>query len=93
MIEPVQACPPSAGYRFRKFARRNKGLLAVVAGAALVLVLLAAGFVVHHVAITRERDDKQSALDVADAQRQRARQISSIVWTQLRECSISPKGT
>ncbi len=23
--EPVQACPPSAGYRFRKFARRNKG--------------------------------------------------------------------
>ena len=26
--EPVQACPPSAGYRLRKFARRNKGLLA-----------------------------------------------------------------
>ena len=23
--EPVEACPPSAGYRFRKFARRNKG--------------------------------------------------------------------
>src|SRR3989442_16029985 len=22
--EAVQACPPSAGYRFRKFARRNK---------------------------------------------------------------------
>src|SRR5262249_30565423 len=22
--EPVLACPPSAGYRFRKFARRNK---------------------------------------------------------------------
>ena len=22
--EPVQACPPSAWYRFRKFARRNK---------------------------------------------------------------------
>src|SRR5678810_279063 len=22
--EPVQACPPSAGYRFRKFARRNR---------------------------------------------------------------------
>src|SRR5262249_4179678 len=25
--EPVQACPPSAAYRFRKFARRNKGAL------------------------------------------------------------------
>src|SRR5262249_49339524 len=23
--EPVLACPPSAGYRLRKFARRNKG--------------------------------------------------------------------
>src|SRR5260370_15376990 len=23
--EPVQACPPSAWYRFRKFGRRNKG--------------------------------------------------------------------
>ena len=22
--EPVQACPPSAWYRFRKFARRNR---------------------------------------------------------------------
>ena len=28
--QPVQACPPSAAYRFRKFARRNKGLLAAV---------------------------------------------------------------
>src|SRR5438132_11080754 len=26
--EPVQACPPSALYRFRKLARRNKRLLA-----------------------------------------------------------------
>src|SRR5438876_5914344 len=23
--EPVQACPPSAGYRLRKFVRRNRG--------------------------------------------------------------------
>jgi tetratricopeptide (TPR) repeat protein/serine/threonine protein kinase len=35
--EPVQACPPSAWYRFRKFARRNKTALATVA----VLVLAA----------------------------------------------------
>src|SRR5262249_20340062 len=32
--EPVQACPPSALYRLRKFARRNK---AALAGAGLVL--------------------------------------------------------
>src|SRR5262249_22828596 len=37
--EPVQACPPSAAYRFRKFARRNKAALAtagVVAAALLI---------------------------------------------------------
>ena len=36
--EPVQACPPSAGYRFRKFARRNKSLLA--AGGAISAALV-----------------------------------------------------
>jgi serine/threonine protein kinase/Tfp pilus assembly protein PilF len=37
--EPVHACPPSAGYRFGKFARRNKVALAtagVVAAALLI---------------------------------------------------------
>jgi eukaryotic-like serine/threonine-protein kinase len=38
--EPVQACPPSAWYRFRKFARRNKRALAT--SALLGLLLLAA---------------------------------------------------
>jgi serine/threonine protein kinase/tetratricopeptide (TPR) repeat protein len=37
--ETVQACPPSAGYRFRKFARRNKRTLAVAALLAFVLLL------------------------------------------------------
>jgi serine/threonine protein kinase/tetratricopeptide (TPR) repeat protein len=36
--EPVQACPPSAGYRLRKFVRRNKGRV-IAAAAMLVLVL------------------------------------------------------
>src|SRR5687768_432250 len=35
--EAVQACPPSAAYRLKKFARRNRGGLAV---AALVLTFL-----------------------------------------------------
>jgi WD40 repeat protein/serine/threonine protein kinase len=38
--EPVQACPPSAWYRFRKFARRNKVLLTT--GAAVAVALLVA---------------------------------------------------
>jgi WD40 repeat protein/serine/threonine protein kinase len=36
--EPVQACPPSAGYRLRKFAQRNRG--PVTAGLALAALLL-----------------------------------------------------
>jgi serine/threonine protein kinase len=37
--EPVLACPPSAAYRFRKFARRNKALLSMLAAVAVALLL------------------------------------------------------
>jgi len=36
--QPVLACPPSAAYRFRKFARRNKAGLATAAAVAIALV-------------------------------------------------------
>ena len=36
--EPVEAIPPSAAYRLRKFARRNKTLLATTAAIALILI-------------------------------------------------------
>ena len=39
--EPVQACPPSAGYRLRKFVRRNKRALAMVAVAAAAVLIAA----------------------------------------------------
>jgi tetratricopeptide (TPR) repeat protein len=41
--EPVQACPPSAWYRLRKFARRNKTGLAVAALILFCVVLLGSG--------------------------------------------------
>jgi tetratricopeptide (TPR) repeat protein len=40
--EPVAAGPPSAWYRFRKFARRHRGAVAAV---AVILVLVAGGIV------------------------------------------------
>jgi tetratricopeptide (TPR) repeat protein len=40
--EPVQACPPSAWYRLRKFVRRNKG---AVLAAAVVLLVLTGGII------------------------------------------------
>ncbi|MBC7854791.1 MAG: tetratricopeptide repeat protein [Pirellulaceae bacterium] len=61
--EPVQACPPSAWYRFRKFARRNKRVLAttVVLGVAL---LVAVGTVAGSLGwVTHERTARQVAVD------------------------------
>src|SRR6185436_19783137 len=40
--DSVQACPPSAAYRLRKFVRRNKGSLAVAAGMFLAVTVMAA---------------------------------------------------
>ncbi len=36
--EPVEACPPSAGYRLRKFARKHRTALATAAAFAVLLV-------------------------------------------------------
>jgi tetratricopeptide (TPR) repeat protein/serine/threonine protein kinase len=41
---PVLACPPSAGYRLRKFASRNRGTLALVACVFLGVMATAASF-------------------------------------------------
>jgi eukaryotic-like serine/threonine-protein kinase len=37
--EPVEACPPTAGYKLRKFARKNKKLLVTAAAFAALLLL------------------------------------------------------
>jgi eukaryotic-like serine/threonine-protein kinase len=65
--EPVQACPPSLAYRFRKFVRRNKG--AVLAAAGLVALLLGGivGTGLGLVQARAERDEKEKARQQADA--------------------------
>jgi tetratricopeptide (TPR) repeat protein len=57
--EPVQACPPSAWYRFRKFSRRNKSAL-VVASLILFFVLSLGGVAGWFV---RERASRQTVLE------------------------------
>src|SRR5205807_3743978 len=37
--EPVRACPPSAWYRFRKFARRNRRALVTVSALTLAALV------------------------------------------------------
>jgi serine/threonine protein kinase len=61
--EPVLACPPSAWYRFRKLARRRKGAFVTMLAAVLVVLLGVTGLAVSNVLITREKNDKQNALN------------------------------
>src|SRR5207248_6769830 len=62
--EPVQACPPSAWYRFGKFARRNKGRLAVAAGVFLAVTVMAAsiGWAVRNRAAREEQIEREEAV-------------------------------
>jgi tetratricopeptide (TPR) repeat protein/serine/threonine protein kinase len=57
--EPVLACPPSAGYRLRKFARRNKRML--VTGALVgVMLMVAVGAVTSSIGwIVRDREARE----------------------------------
>src|ERR1044071_7105553 len=60
--EPVLACPPSAWYRLRKFARRNRRAVATAAAAALAVVLGVAGLAASNFLITREQREPAKAL-------------------------------
>src|SRR3954454_10622617 len=40
--EPVQACPPSAGYRLRKFARRHRAAVVTATAVGLILTVTVA---------------------------------------------------
>ncbi len=71
--EPVLACPPSAGYRLRKFARRNKGGLAVAALVLFFLVLLGSGVGW----VVRDRSAREA--EAARQQRERQAKVAGAV--------------
>ena len=70
--EPVQACPPSAWYRFRKFARRNKRAVltasAVAAAVVLAVAALVAGTLLFEQEQARTAEAVQAATDLAAAE-------------------------
>src|SRR6185436_13903868 len=63
--EPVQACPPSSAYRFRKFVRRNKATFFAITAAIAVLLVLVTGLAISNRLIAAQRAQ-------AEAERQRA---------------------
>ena len=74
--EQVEACPPSAGYRLRKFVRRNRGALAT---ASVIVVALAAATAVS----TWQAAVAQDALHQAEADRDRAKTAEGNAKTNL----------
>ena len=75
--EPVAAGPPGAGYRVRKFARRNKALLATT---SLVAASLLAGTGLATYGLVHARRDRSAALRAQDAE---ARERRSAVDAKL----------
>ena len=83
--EPVQACPPSAGYRLRKFVRRHR---VPVIAAGVVLLCLVAGIVGTSAALVwavRERDDKSRALAAETTARAAEKQARDRALVALRD--------
>jgi tetratricopeptide (TPR) repeat protein/tRNA A-37 threonylcarbamoyl transferase component Bud32 len=77
--DAVLACPPSAAYRFRKFARRNRVALTVAALLVGFLLFAVAGLAVSNRLIAGERNQKaralaerEEALVLAESQSKRA---------------------
>jgi WD40 repeat protein/serine/threonine protein kinase len=71
--EPVLACPPSAWYRFRKFARRNQVRLTAASVVGAALLTAAVALVVSELRVRGEHEAKLKALnEKADAERERA---------------------
>ena len=72
--EPVEACPPSAAYRFRKFARRNKPVIATMAAIAAALLVGTSLATWQAIEADIERDRAVAAEQAADHEAKRASQ-------------------
>src|SRR5205823_5312732 len=90
--EPVQACPPSAGYRLRKLIRRNKGPMLA---ASLVFLALLVGIIgttlglfeskrQERLALAAQRNEAERA-DAEARQRRFARKAVDEMYTQVAE--------
>lgn len=67
MHQPVVACPPTAWYRFAKFARRNKVAISTVSSVSFALLFGTVISVWQAQVAIRERDEKEVALTEARA--------------------------
>lgn len=74
--DPVEACPPSASYRLRKFARKNRRLLATSGAFVVVLLLGVVGLVAGLISVNAER--KRTADALAQVTEEQTRTTSAL---------------
>jgi tetratricopeptide (TPR) repeat protein len=94
--EPVQACPPSVGYRLRKIVRRNRAALATLSVVAAALLTTVVVLVISNISIRQQEKeksrallDKDAALTDATASRQQAEANLSLILAALDEVYIT----
>jgi hypothetical protein len=69
--EPVQACPPSLGYRLRKFVRRHKRALATLALLSVMVLLTIVALAITNVRIERALDDRNQAYGILEGEKKK----------------------
>jgi|SRR5947209_14773762 len=77
--EPITAGRPTAAYRFRKFARRHRGLLTAVTAIAVLLVASAAGGTWLAVRATRAEAAARAERDRAAAEAAVSRAVNDFM--------------
>jgi WD40 repeat protein/serine/threonine protein kinase/tetratricopeptide (TPR) repeat protein len=80
--QAVLACPPSAGYRFRKFARRNRAILATGAIVAAALLIGTTAATWQAVRATEAEGLAQERLETANANYEEAEKQRKAAKTQ-----------
>jgi serine/threonine protein kinase/tetratricopeptide (TPR) repeat protein len=86
--EPVVAGPPSATYRLRKFARRNKLALLIAGVFAAAMLLGVAVLVVSTVLISRSYTAERKARQQAEANFQRTRAAVDEFFTTVSQSKL-----
>jgi serine/threonine protein kinase/tetratricopeptide (TPR) repeat protein len=87
--EPVLACPPSAGYRLRKFVRRNKGTVAAAAAIAVTLIAGAAVSTWQAVLATRAAESEHQAKEAAQKRLEQTDKSNEILTTVFADLDMN----
>jgi len=90
--EPVVAAPPSASYRLRKFARRNRGAVTASAFAALVLMAATAISVWFGLSEAAARANESAQRQLAEKRADETRQVADFQSRMLSEIDVEVMG-